>query len=196
MPYAPPLIGVDIDAARLQLSKTCGADLTFNGRDPAALQKFVRELPGGGVDAVIELRAASASVDLAIDITRNRGRIFLGSVGSDALRPDVYGPLWIKGIQLIGGYVNAKPHGLRQTTMEMAGRWPPRAEAGPAHFGRGSWSSEAETCAFLELLRYRRINVQQLVTHRLRPADAGSAFATLGAGDASMLGAIFDWQQI
>ena len=191
---ALPLIGVDIDAARLQLSKLSGADLVFDACDPEALKKAAAALPGGGVDAVIELTASSGSVELAIDITRNRGRIFLGSVGRGGMKADVYGPMWRKGIQLIGGYVNAKPHALTQTTMEMAGRWPPTAGTGPRHYGAGSWTSEADTVSFLDMLRYGRIHVSQFVTHHFEPSEAAAAFAKLGAGDASMLGAIFNWK--
>jgi hypothetical protein len=110
------------------------------------------------------------------------------------MKADVYGPMWRKGIQLIGGYVNAKPHALTQTTMEMDRRWPPTAGTGPRHYGVGSWTSEADTVTFLDLLRYRRINVQQFVTHHFKPADATQAFTKLGAGDTSMLGAIFSWK--
>lgn len=195
---ALPLIGIDIDPSRLALSKHCGADLTFDARSPQALKEAMTRLPGGGVDAVIELTAVASSVELAIDITRPRGRIFLGSVGRGDWRADVYGPMWRKGIQLIGGFVNAKPHALRQTVMEMqlqAGGWPPTAHPGPVHFGPGSWTSEADTVAFLELLRHRRIDVRQFITDHFKPDEAAAAFARLGAGDTSMLGAVFDWKR-
>jgi NADPH:quinone reductase len=191
---ALPLIGVDIDASRLQLSKVCGADLIFDARDPEALKKAAAALPGGGVDAVVELTASSGAVELAIDITRNRGRIFLGSVGRGGMKADVYGPMWRKGIQLIGGFVNAKPHALTQTTMEMDGRWPPTAVIGPKHYGAGGWTSEADTVTFLDLLRYGRVNVSQFVTHHFKPREAVAAFARLGGGDTTMLGAIFNWK--
>jgi NADPH:quinone reductase len=191
---ALPLLGVDIDASRLQLSKVCGADLAFDAREPEALRKAAASLPGGGVDAVIELTATSGSVELAIDIARDRGRIFLGSVGRGGMRADVYGPMWRKGIQLIGGYVNAKPHALTQTTMEMDGRWPPTASAGARHFGAGGWTSEADTISFLDMLRYGRINVSQFVTHHFKPSEAVAAFGRLAAGDNTMLGAIFNWK--
>jgi 2-desacetyl-2-hydroxyethyl bacteriochlorophyllide A dehydrogenase len=191
---ALPLIGVDIDAPRLQLSKLCGADLVFDARDPDALKKAAAALPGGGVEAVIELTATSGSVELAIDITRNRGRIFLGSVGRGGMKADVYGPMWRKGIQLIGGYVNAKPHALTQTTMEMDRRWPPTASTGPKHYGAGSWTSEADTVTFLDLLRFGRVNVSQFVTHHFKPSEASAAFARLGGDDTTMLGAIFNWK--
>mgnify|MGYP000942815219 CR=1 FL=1 len=104
--------------------------------------------------------------------------------------------MWRKGIRLIGGYVNAKPHALTQTSMDMRGTWPPTARTAGKHYGgAGAWTSEADTLAFLELLRYRRIDVQRLITHRFAPQDAAAAFGNLVGGDAGMLGGLFTWKK-
>jgi threonine dehydrogenase-like Zn-dependent dehydrogenase len=190
---ALPLVGIDIVDDRLKLARQCGADLAFNAKDPAALKAAMAQLPGGGVDVVIELTAVAPSVELGFEIARQRARVFLGSLGKSGWRADIYGPMWRKGLQIIGGYVNAKPHALTQTKMVMQG-WPPDAVPGPVHFGPGSWTSEADTYALFELLRHKRIQIMPLITHNFKPQDAERAFAMLGINDPSMLGALFHWR--
>jgi 2-desacetyl-2-hydroxyethyl bacteriochlorophyllide A dehydrogenase len=196
-----PIITTDIDAARMALSKECGADWVFDGRDKAGLMKAVAPLPGGGVDVLIELTAAPNSVALAVDLTRPRGRIFLGSLGRGGDHADVYGDMWRKGIRLIGGFVNAKPHALTQTEMvafnlapKRNSGWPPTAVRSGLHYGPGSWTSEADTLAFFDLIRFKRINVLRLITHHFAPSEAPAVFAKLGAADPTMLGTIFNWK--
>lgn len=69
------LRGLKIDAKRLNIARSLGADETFDGADGDAL-KFVRSLGDGlGVDAVIDASGASQAFRLALSAVRPSGQI-------------------------------------------------------------------------------------------------------------------------
>ena len=69
------VIGVPADARRLEIAKTLGADLAL-GAQNEDVAGTIREMGDGfGVDLVIDAAGVSASLKLALDITRPAGQI-------------------------------------------------------------------------------------------------------------------------
>ena len=99
---ANPIIGIDVDASRLALSRKLGADLTFDARDEAALEAALPDLPGGGPAVTLELSAVPKMIERAIAVTRRKGRIVRGSLAIRGYSTDVYGRAWREGIKIIG----------------------------------------------------------------------------------------------
>ncbi|GMU20004.1 MAG: oxidoreductase [Phycisphaerae bacterium] len=73
------VIGVDVDAGRVERARQCGADLALT-RDHAAIEDAVLHFTGGaGVDAAY-VAASTASADpmhLAGELTRDRGKVVI-----------------------------------------------------------------------------------------------------------------------
>ncbi len=71
------VIGVDLDPAKIDLAKTCGADIALRRDDPSLLDTILRETGGAGAD-IAYIAASTKSSDpmaLAGEILRDRGRV-------------------------------------------------------------------------------------------------------------------------
>lgn len=71
------IIAIDLDEGRLQLSRTLGADITFNARDEK-LAEALADLTGGrGADVALEAVGATAPIQTAIQVLRRGGALTL-----------------------------------------------------------------------------------------------------------------------
>jgi len=73
------VIGVDLDAHKLDLARACGADLVLNRMEPALVEN-VQEFTGhAGVDVAYVAAGANSAdpLDLAGQVTRDRGRVVI-----------------------------------------------------------------------------------------------------------------------
>jgi len=94
----------------------------------------------------------------------------------------------------IGAYVNSKPWSLLQTDMEIR-HWPPALAGGSRPYvGSDSVSSVQDIRVILDLIRYGRLDLQPLITHRLAPQEAPAAYERVWAQDRSLVGAVIHWQ--
>ena len=189
-----PVIAIDVDEQRLELSRRLGVELVVNGRDSQRVLGLIRSLPGGGVPVVIEVTGSRAPLEQALEIVSVRGRIvLLGTThGGEAVPFDRQ--LSFKGASLIGAYVNSKPWSLLQTDMEIR-HWPPALAGGSRPYvGSDSVSSVQDIRVILDLIRYGRLDLQPLITHRLAPQEAPAAYERVWAQDRSLVGAVIHWQ--
>jgi len=69
-------IALDLDNQRLVLAKNVGVDITIQVGEEDAIKKIINET-GIGADAVVEASGAEGTLQLAIDIMRDRGLIEL-----------------------------------------------------------------------------------------------------------------------
>ncbi|MGA2247783.1 MAG: galactitol-1-phosphate 5-dehydrogenase [Verrucomicrobiota bacterium] len=101
-----PIIGIDLDPARLQLAQKLGATHALKA-DAPDLMETVRSLTGGrGVDAAFEVVGTSPTFRLAIDCVRKGGSVIL--VGN--LKPQVDLPLQLavtRQLSLMGSCASA-----------------------------------------------------------------------------------------
>ena len=79
------IIAVDISDQKLRLARELGADITLDGRDPAALHKIRDVTRGAGVVAAFDFVGSDATLGLAVSATRALGKVTqIGLAGGTA----------------------------------------------------------------------------------------------------------------
>jgi 2-desacetyl-2-hydroxyethyl bacteriochlorophyllide A dehydrogenase len=189
-----PVIAIDIDDKRLELSRKLGIQEVVNGTDSARLKGILAGLPGGGVPVVIEVTGARQPVEQALEIVNVRGRVvLLGTTHGDET-VQFHQPLSMKGASLIGGYVNSKPWSLSQTDVEMP-TWPPSLASGSKRYvGPNMWTSDEDVRVVLNLIRYGSLDLRPLITHRFTPEQAPGAYQMVIDQDRSLVGGVIRWK--
>jgi polar amino acid transport system substrate-binding protein len=164
------VFGVDVDASRVELARTLGADdgATSNEDVRRAVEAWTR---GRGADAVVITAATHSSepVTLAGEISRLKGRVVaVGAVGMDVPR-DLY---------------FARELTLKVSMSYGPGRYDPEYEERghdyPLAYVR--WTEGRNIEAFLDAVAARRVQTAPLVTHRF-PIEEGARAYKLIAGD-------------
>jgi predicted dehydrogenase len=168
------VIGIDLNAGRVDLAKKLGAE---HGVAGASAVEAVRALTDGrGVDCAIVAAAAksAAPAQHALALCRDRGRIcIVGAVGLEFPWNDMY----LKEIQLY--MARAYGPGSYDPAYEKQGR------DYPLPYVR--WTENRNMEEFLRLIAAGRIDVRPLVTHEFALEDAPKAYDTvMDAASASL----------
>lgn len=167
-----PVIGIDLDAQRLELARRLGADDTLVGGDGLA-DDLRKNLGSAGADVVIEATGVPALVVTAFQLAAEMGRVvLLGSSRGDTERVNFYRDVHRKGLQIIGAHEITRP----------------RHENSP-----GYWTRISEHKVCLELLARGRVDVSPLVTHRYNWREFAEAYAHLANWDKEALGILIEW---
>ncbi|MBA3242603.1 MAG: zinc-binding alcohol dehydrogenase, partial [Acidobacteria bacterium] len=149
------VFGVDLDASRVELARSLGADGACAAEGADAAGKILEWTRGRGADAVLVTAATTSSrpVELAGEASRAKGRVVVvGQVGMEVPR-DVY---FKRELQL---------------TVSMSygpGRYDPEYEERGHDYplAHVRWTEGRNLEAFLELLASGSVNVERLTTHR------------------------------
>ncbi len=157
------VIGTDIDPTKNAIAIKSGADFAGEG---GGFQRACLEWTGGqGVDAVIITAATSsnAPVELAGAIARKKGRVVVvGSVGMELPRKPYY----------------EKELEFRLSTSYGPGRYDPEYEERghdyPYAYVR--WTEQRNMASFLDLVEQKRMQVKELITHRIPFENALHAY--------------------
>ncbi|MCK4624951.1 MAG: bi-domain-containing oxidoreductase, partial [Phycisphaerae bacterium] len=175
------VLGVDVNAGRLNLAEGFGAKVVnaAAGGDPVAAVEAWTE--GKGVDGVLITAAAKTDeiVHNAAEMCRKRGRIVLvGVVGLNLRRGDFY----------------KKELSFQVSCSYGPGRYDDKYEqAGQDYpFGFIRWTEQRNFQAVLEAMRAGRLLVDNLITHHFGIADAPKAYEQI-SGDGNTLGVILDY---
>lgn len=188
-----PVVAIDIDDRRLEMSRELGIHEVVNGGDLARLQTLLRRLPGGGVPVVIEATGVRAPLQQALDIVSVRGRIVLLGTTYGEETVQFHRALSCKGAALIGAYVNSKPWSLQQADVEIK-TWPPALAPGyRPYLGPGTFTSTDDIRVILELIKYGSLDLRPLIAHRFRPEEAPAAYQRVVDQDSSLVGAVIHW---
>ncbi len=169
------VLGIDLDASRLELARRFGAEVVNlgAGEDPvAAAVAFSR---GRGVDAVLITASTTSNepVRQAANMCRKRGRIVLvGVTGLELSRADFF----------------EKELTFQVSCSYGPGRYDPAyEEAGqdyPVGFVR--WTEQRNFEAVLDLMSSGALDVSSLVSHRFELDDAVAAYDLLSSGEPSL----------
>lgn len=175
------VLGIDFDAAKLELAERFGAETVHAGiADPvAAAQAFSR---GRGVDAVLITAATKSSEPMhqAALMSRKRGRIVLvGVTGLELSRADFY----------------EKELSFQVSCSYGPGRYDPEYED-KGHdypFGFVRWTEQRNCEAVLDMMDEGRLDVKPLISHRFTLSEAGRAYDIVGGSEPS-LGIVLEYE--
>jgi threonine dehydrogenase-like Zn-dependent dehydrogenase len=166
-----PVIAVDLEPKRLSLAERIGGATHYFNPSLVDIEDSVLNLTAGlGADVVFEATGLTETYDLAFALTRPYGRVVaLGSPRYPA--PVDMQQVHIKPLQLIGA-IGSHPTGSAKDVR---------------------WTRGAHTALFMGFLEQERVNVRDLITHRIAAADAPNIYPQLLADRSSYLGVILEW---
>jgi 2-desacetyl-2-hydroxyethyl bacteriochlorophyllide A dehydrogenase len=169
------LIAIDLEAGRLEIADKAGATHTVNSSN-GDLKKTIREITRGrGTDTVIDASGASSALMLAFDMARAGGKIIL------------LGTPW-------GRNIEADFFKLHLKELEVIGCHQPRCPKIETTFF--PWTQGSNRQKILRMIRDGRLNVKQLITHRVPYYEIEEAYQLLREEKDKALGVILLWDQI
>jgi predicted dehydrogenase len=159
------VLGIDVDPARVKLAEGLGIRAVVRREAEAAGRAYTS---GRGFDLVLICADTPSNdpVELAAALARDRARIVAtGAVGLDLPRK----PYYEKELS----FINSRSYGPGRydATYEEAGRDYP--------LGYVRWTEGRNLEAVVELLRWGRLNVRPLITHRFPIEQAAEAYAVI-----------------
>ncbi|MFN0063057.1 MAG: bi-domain-containing oxidoreductase [Myxococcaceae bacterium] len=158
------VVGIDLDAQRVALAKSLGADLALMREDDVAAE-VARFTEGRGLDAIL-LTAATDSDDpvaLAGQLSRDRGRVVVvGAMPMNIPRRPYYD----------------KELAVLQSRSYGPGRYDATYEERGVDYPLGyvRWTLARNLSAFLEQCAEGRVQTAPLITHRFAVSDAENAY--------------------
>src|SRR5215813_1431313 len=174
------VVGIDLNAGRVDLAKKLGAEHVVAG---GSAVEAVRALTDGrGVDCAIVAAAAksAAPAQHALSLCRDRGRIcIVGAVGLEFPWNDMY----LKEIQLY--MARAYGPGSYDASYEKQGR------DYPLPYVR--WTENRNMEELLRLIAAGRINVGPLVTHEFALEEAAKGYDTIMDASAGSLAVLLKY---
>jgi predicted dehydrogenase/threonine dehydrogenase-like Zn-dependent dehydrogenase len=157
------VIGVDLDASKVELARAMGAEAVVAGPTMAST---VLHLTGGyGVDKVLMCAATSSNepIELVPQVTRQKGvLVVVGDVKMDVPRRAYF----------------EKEIDIRISRSYGPGRYDPSYEDGGVDYPYAyvRWTEGRNMASFLDLIGRGRLQVGRLITHRFDVADALQAY--------------------
>ncbi|MFH1616624.1 MAG: bi-domain-containing oxidoreductase [Planctomycetota bacterium] len=152
--YGYKVIGTDIDASKVGLAKTLGADCVF-GSGEDIVQNVNNETQGYGSDAVIITAATKSDepINKAVEISRQKGRIVV--VGVADIHPS-RNEMWHKEVEIVVS--KAGGPGIFDPLYERQGIDYP--------FGEVRWTQNRNLEHFYQLIADGKVDTKTLITHR------------------------------
>jgi predicted dehydrogenase/threonine dehydrogenase-like Zn-dependent dehydrogenase len=177
------VIGIDLRSDRVELARKLGMD---NGvADGGSIVEEVSAITNGlGADCVIVAAASksSAPCKLALDISRDRGKIVIvGAVEMEFPWSEMY----MKEIKLLMS--RAYGPGSYDPDYEVRGRDYPIAYV--------RWTEKRNMEEFLRLVALGRIDLQSLITHEFKLEDAHHAYQTVMDATTRSLGVLLRYPE-
>jgi polar amino acid transport system substrate-binding protein len=177
------VIGIDINPDSVALAKVHGCDLAL-WRDEETLKEQVMAFTNGyGADAVIITASTSANdpVELAADISRDRGRVVMVGVSGMNLPRT---PYYMKELE----FKLSRSYG--------AGRYDTNYEEKGIDYPIGyvRWTEKRNMQAFLQLLAERKISLANITTHTFHIEQGEEAYKLItGERKERYIGILLDY---
>jgi 2-desacetyl-2-hydroxyethyl bacteriochlorophyllide A dehydrogenase len=173
---ALPVVALDHDNQRLELSKTFGADYAFTP-DQEKLKDICRDITHEhGFHAIVEVTGSSSALVQALHLIAPRGRISLLGCTRISKDPiDFYKYVHLPGVIIMGAHTFVRP----------------RYDSYP-----GYWTYNDDHRVLLDFIAEDRLQVSSMISEVVSPSDAPQVYARLAEDPCAPLGIVFDWKQV
>lgn len=168
---AYPVIGVDLDATRLEMATTSGATHTVNGSEGGAVES-VRSIAQGGVQSAFHVARNPRVLIDCMKAAAVHGKVML--VGSPPGTVDL-------GLQV----------DLLRRELDIRGTYALDLNS-PHKYWR--WTQQGDRSAILRLIASGELKVDHLISHVAKPEDANEIYRMIAAGTTGWMSVFFDWE--
>lgn len=169
-----PTIAVELADNRLALAECIGADYTLNPEHDGFETELDNITAGKGAAVVIEATGHPEAIHTAFQLAGWCGRVvLLASTRGETKDVNFYRDVHKKGLTVLGAHNSVRP----------------RQESAP-----NFWTNRDDCGLCLQLIAHRRIQVEPLISHRLKGIDAPEAYQLLMEWDAGLLGVVLQWR--
>ena len=165
---AYPIIAVDLDDGRLDLSRTSGATHTVNASKENAVEA-IEAITGGGAECVFHANREAQVLADCVEAAGYGGKVVL--VGATRGPVSMYlNKLLVREIDLRGSHF----------VSDVEQRY-------------WKWTTSRDRNAILRMIAQGDISVDHLISHVLRPEEADEAYQRIVAGPQGWMGVFFAW---
>ena len=177
------VIGLDLDAERIERAKSLGMD--HGAADADAFRQMVRDLTDGrGVDRTLITAAtkSNALINLSMEVTRAKGTVVIvGDIGLAVERAQFY----------------RKEIDLLMSTSYGAGRYDRRYEDDGIDypFPYVRWTINRNMASYMELIATGRLNIEKLIDRIVPVGDAPQVYRELADAAVKPLGVLFEYPE-
>jgi 2-desacetyl-2-hydroxyethyl bacteriochlorophyllide A dehydrogenase len=168
-----PVIGIDLDAARLEQSRTSGIDHQILGTSDEAVGRVLELTRGHGADVCLECTASARAFPAQLRMAAFGGRLVIVGSLVGVVEISLYEEIQLKELTIIGTHQPKAP-----------AFWHPSAP----------WTQAANRRAVLDLVASGRLRVDHLISHTVPAAEAPALYEQMAAGPRGWLGVIFRWE--
>ena len=170
---ALPLIAADLTDSRLEISKSMGADYTFNPEDADFSEQLGDATQGNGPAVIIEATGHPDAISTALEVAGWGARVvLLASTRGETPNVNFYRDVHKKGLMLYGAHNSIRPR-----------------QESSSNF----WTLEDDSLLLLSLIAQKRFNVVPMISHRLPGEDAPKAYQRLMEWNPGLLGVVLQW---
>ena len=165
---AYPIIGVDLDDGRLELSKVSGATHTVNASKENAVEA-VEAITRGGAECVFHANREAQVLADCVDAAGYGGKVVL--VGA------THGPVNMYLRNLLRREIDIR--GSHMVSDVEQRYW--------------KWTTSRDRNAIIRMIAQGALSVDHLISHVVRPEEAGEAYRRIVEGPEGWMGVFFAW---
>lgn len=180
--YGCRVIGFDVSSSKIEIAKKLGFENVYN-----EIEEFKNKVDkitnSFGADAVIITAATKSAepVNVAVDISRQRGRIVMVGVGD--IHPN-RNEMWHKEVDIVVS--KAGGPGIFDPFYENKGIDYP--------IGYVRWTENRNLEEFLRLISEKKVNVKDLITHRIKIDQALKIYDDLTKNSGNYIGVVIKYE--
>ena len=170
--------GVDLVDSRIELARSCGVELAVNPSREDATARFQELTGGAGVHSLIDATGNSKAIISSLPWIGKLGELILLGTPRGEVQGDVTDML---------NYVHLWPRGCITLKGAHEWRYPVLHDPFVKH------SLERNTRVVWRLQQEGKLAMDKLITHVVRPEDAGIVYKGLRTENDKYIGVVFDW---
>ena len=165
---AHPIIAVDLDDSRLELSKVSGVTHTVNASRENAVEA-IESITGGGAECVFHANREAQVLADCVEAAGFGGKVVL--VGATRGPVNMYlNKLLVREIDIRGSHMVSD---VRQRYWK--------------------WTTSRDRNAIMRMIAQGTLSVDHLISHVVRPEEADDAYQRIVAGPGGWMGVFFAW---